>query len=41
MFISRTSDLIRRDPHRFIRDHPVDGAIAVAESERLVSGYRQ
>src|SRR5713101_6478346 len=31
MFISRTSDLIRRDPHRFIRDHPFYGAIAVAK----------
>src|SRR5437016_5161483 len=38
MFISRTSDLIRRDPHRFIRDHPVDGAIAVAELAKNLVG---
>src|SRR5258707_4357789 len=38
MSISRTSDLIRRDPHDFVRDHPVDGAIAVAELAKNLVG---
>src|SRR6266446_2424126 len=36
--ISRTSDSIRRHPHRFVRDHPVDSAIAVAELAKNLVG---